>query len=129
MIATRQFAATLAAATVSSGVAAVAFVDESAMGTAVLCAATLSSFNALCALGLAEIGATRKSTKAFFGAVFGGMLARMATTLAGLFVAVRIFHLPIAPFTVTLLGCTAVFTAVETAIWSRQNFSSQVQGS
>ena len=92
-----------------------------------LSAAVLSTGNGLCALLLTDLGARRSSTKAFFGAVFGGMVLRMGTTLGGCVIAIRVFQLPIAPFVATLLTFTALFTAAEVALWSRRNFSPKVQ--
>ena len=94
---------------------------------AVRLSAALATMNGVCALLLAYVGATRKSTKAFFGAVLGGMVLRMATMLGGFMVGLKVLMLPALPFAVALLGYTGLFTAAEVALWSRQNFSSRVQ--
>lgn len=94
--------------------------------TAVLLSALLATLNGIGALGLSLLGARWTSTKAFFGAVFGGMVLRMGLTLAGFGIGLRVLELPEAPFAAALLTFTALFTAAETAVWSRQNFSPRV---
>lgn len=94
--------------------------------TAVLLSALLATLNGIGALCLSLLGARWTSTKAFFGAVFGGMVLRMGLTLAGFGIGLRVLELPEAPFAAALLTFTALFTAAETAVWSRQNFSPRV---
>ncbi|MBP6704153.1 MAG: hypothetical protein KBH14_02935 [Vicinamibacteria bacterium] len=94
---------------------------------AVQLAALIATFNGVGALVLSHVGATRSTNAGFFGAVFGGMVLRMGTTLAGLLIGVKILLLPAVPFAVALLTFTALFTAAEVALWSRQNFSPKVQ--
>jgi len=95
--------------------------------TAVWISALIATGNGLSALALSHLGANRSSTRAFFGAIFGGMALRMGTTLAGCAVGVKVLLLPVAPFAASLLAFTALFTAAEVALWSRQNFSRKVQ--
>ena len=87
----------------------------------------IATANALCALLLAQVGARRPSMKAFFGAIFGGMVLRMASTLGGLLIGAKLFSLPAVPLAAALLTYTALFTAVEVGQWSRQDFSPRVQ--
>ena len=96
---------------------------------AVVFSALIATANAVCALLLSHLGSKRGSMKAFFGAVFGGMVLRMGTTLAGLLVGVKALLLPVLPFAVSLLTFTFVFMAAEVTLWSRQNFSPRVQPS
>ena len=96
---------------------------------AVFVSAFIATGNAQCALLLSHLGMKAGSTKGFFGAVFGGMVLRMATTLSGLLIGVKIFELPALPFAGSLLAFTFVFTAAEVSLWSRQNSSSRVQTS
>ena len=103
--------------------------SDRAAETAVFVSALIATFNALGALLLTHIGSKRDSTKAFFGAVFGGMVLRMGTTLTGLLIGIKVLLLPALPFAVALLAFTGVFTAAEVTLWSRQNFSSRVQPS
>ncbi len=97
--------------------------------TAVLFAALLATVNAMCALLLSHIGATRRSTKAFFGAVLGGMLFRMGVTLAGFMIGLKVLLLPPAALAAALLTYTGLFTGAEVMLWSRQDFSRPVQTS
>jgi hypothetical protein len=95
--------------------------------TAVLFSALLATVKGIGALALSHLGARWSSTKAFFGAVFGGMVLRMGLTLAGFVIGLRVLQLPEAPFAAALLAFTALFTAAETVVWSRQNFSPRVR--
>ena len=115
-------------AAVSSLVVAGLLSDLSAE-TAVFLAAFLATGNALCALLLSHIGVNRRSTKAFFGAILGGMLFRMAATLGGFWIGLQILLLPAGPFAVALLTYTGLFIAAEVSLWSRQDFSTRVQTS
>jgi hypothetical protein len=106
---------------------ATGLLSDPAAKAAVLFSAVLTTGNGLCALLLSHIGSKRSSMKAFFGAVFGGMVLRMGTTLAGLAVGLKVLLLPAFPLAVALLAFTGLFTAAEVALWSRQNFSPRVQ--
>jgi hypothetical protein len=94
--------------------------------TAVLFSALLATVNGIGALALSHFGARWSSTKAFFGAVFGGMVLRMGLTLAGFVIGLKVLDLPEVPLAAALLTFTALFTAAETAVWSKQNFSPRV---
>jgi len=118
------FAMTVFAA--ASCVLAVGFSTDRGAETSVLFSALLATVNGIGALALSHLGSRWSSTKAFFGAVFGGMVLRMGLTLAGFVIGLRVLHLPEAPFAAALLTFTALFTAAETAVWSRQNFSPRV---
>ena len=101
--------------------------SDSSAETAVFVSALIATGNGLCALLLTHLGSRRGSTKAFFGAIFGGMALRTGTTLAGLLVGVKVLLLPALPFAAALLTFTGVFTAAEVTLWSRQTFSPRVQ--
>lgn len=101
--------------------------SEPAAETAVLLSALLATLNALCALLLSHIGARGHSMKGFLGAVLGGMLLRMASTLVGFVIGLKVLLLPALPFTAALLTFTFLFTAAEVALWSRQNLSPRVE--
>jgi hypothetical protein len=108
---------------------ALSLTSDPAAETAFLLSALLAVLNGLSSLLLSHIGARRSSTKGFFGAVFGGMVLRMATTLAGFVMGVKVLLLPAVPFALALLILTGVFTIAEVALWSRQDFSPRVQPS
>lgn len=110
-----------------SGLTATRTFGDSATGNAVAAAASLATFNGLSALALAGVGARQASTKGFFAAVFGGMVLRMAMTLAGFLAGVKLLLLPATSFAVALLVFSGLFTAAEIALWSRQNFSPRTQ--
>jgi branched-subunit amino acid ABC-type transport system permease component len=103
--------------------------SDRAAETAVFVSALIATLNGLCALLLSHLGSKGGSMKAFFGAVFGGMVLRMGTTLAGLLIGVKVLLLPALPFAASLLTFTSVFTAAEVTLWSRQSFSPRVQPS
>ena len=103
--------------------------SDRASELSVFLSALLATANGLCALLLSHFGSRRGTMKAFFGAVFGGMVLRMGTTLAGLLVGVKVLLLPARPFAVSLLTFTSLFTAAEVTLWSKQSFSPRVQPS
>ncbi len=108
-------------------VLATSLAPNPAAETAVLFSAFIATANGLCALLLSHIGSRRRSLKGFFGAVFGGMILRMGTTLGGLGIGLKVLLLPAFPLAVTLLAFIGLFTAAEVTFWSRQNFSPRVQ--
>lgn len=112
-----------------SSLAAAGLISDLSAETAIFFSALLATGNALCALLLSHIGVTRRTTKAFFGAVLGGMLFRMAATLIGFMVGLKILLLPATTFAVALLAYTGLFIAAEVSLWSRQDFSRRVQAS
>jgi hypothetical protein len=103
------------------------FAPNQAFGTAVVYSALLATGNGLLALLLSHVGSKQSSTKAFFGAVLGGMVFRMGVTLGGFVVGLKVLVLPAAPLASGLLAFTACFIAAEVSLWSRQNFSPKVQ--
>ncbi len=111
----------------ASSLIAVRLTSDTAAETAVLFSALLATVNALVALLLSHLGSTRTSTKAFFGAVLGGMLLRMGATLAGFVIGLKVLLLPSITFAAALLTYTGLFIAAEVALWSRQSFSPRVQ--
>ena len=80
--------------------------------------AALALLNALAAYRLV-LWSRGRPTVAFFRAILGGMLVRMAVLLLAVGVALRAFALPAAPFVISLLGHFVVFLALETAVVSR----------
>lgn len=113
----------------ASSLIAAGLTSDVSAETAVFFSALLATGNALCALFLSHVGATRRTTKAFFGAVLGGMIFRMAATLIGFIVGLKVLLLPAATFSVALLAYTGIFIAAEVSLWSRQDFSRRVQTS
>lgn len=116
----------VAIAAIGAIVAARAIDDAPARG-AFFFATTLATFNGVAALALAAIGSRSASTKGFFASVFGGMVARMATSGVGILVAVKFWSLPAVTLAVSFLAFTALFTVFEVALWSRQTFSPRTQ--
>lgn len=103
--------------------------SDAAVETTVFFSALLATVNALCALLLSRVGMMRSSTKAFFGAVLGGMLFRMAATLVGFMIGLKVLLLPPATFAAALLTYTGLFITAEVSLWSRQDFSGRIQTS
>jgi hypothetical protein len=112
-----------------SSLATAALTSDVSVETAVFFSALLATGNALCALVLSHIGMTRRSMRVFLGAVLGGMLFRMAATLIGFVVGLKILLLPASALAVALLTYTALFIAAEVSLWSRRDFSTRVQAS
>lgn len=81
--------------------------------------ALLAGANTLVAYYLA-VWSERRSTKAFFGAVLGGMAARMAVMLGAVVAAVLALRLPSVPLAVSLLGHFALFLALELTLLHRK---------
>jgi len=127
LITSLQLALGLTLFAAGSSLIAVRMSADTAVETAVLFSAVLATANALCSLLLSHLGATRVSTKGFFGAILGGMLLRMGTTLAGFVIGLKVLFLPAVTFAAALLTYTGLFIAAEVALWSRQSFSPRVQ--
>lgn len=85
---------------------------------AAACGAALATLNTLAAYRLVR-WSDGKPTVAFFRAVLGGMLVRMALLLVAVVLALRVAGLPAAPFVVSLLGHFVAFLVLETAVVSR----------
>ncbi len=111
----------------ASGFGIAGLTDNGAIVSAVRFSALVATMNALSALWLTHLGGRRRSTRAFFGAVLGGMLFRMTATLVGFVVGLRLLALPTAALAAALLSYTLLFTGIEIALWSRQSFSPQVR--
>ena len=86
--------------------------------TAAAWGAALAFLNSLAAYRLV-LWSRYRSTAAFFRAILGGMLGRMALLLAAVAVALRAAALSPAPFVVSLLGHFVVLLVLETAVVSR----------
>jgi len=80
--------------------------------------AAVAVLNTLAAYRLVR-WADGKPTVAFFRAVLGGMLARMALLLVAVVLLLRVAGLPTVPFVASLLGHFAAFLVLETAVVSR----------
>ena len=85
---------------------------------AVAFGAALASLNTLAAHAL--VGwAEHRSTKAFMGAVLGGMVGRLALMLAAVVAGVLGLGLPRLPLVVSLLAYFGLFLAIELAVQHR----------
>ena len=80
--------------------------------------AALAVLNTLAAYRLVR-WSDGKPTVAFFRAVLGGMLVRMALLLVAVVLLLRVAGLPTSPFVVSLLGHFVAFLVLETAVVSR----------
>lgn len=129
MVTSLQLASGMTVFAATSCFVASRLTSDTAAATAVFFSAILATVNALCALLLSHIGATRRSLKAFFGAVLGGMLFRIAATLAGFMIGLKVLLLPPGIFAAALLTYTGLFMAAEVSLWSRQDFSRRIQTS
>lgn len=79
----------------------------------------LATANTLAAYALI-VWSEGRPTKAFLGAVLGGMLGRMALMLAAVAACVLYFDLPQVPLTVSLLGYFVFFLILELAVVQRK---------
>ncbi len=86
--------------------------------TAAAGGAALAVLNTLAAYRLV-LWTRDKAAVAFFRAILGGMLVRMAVLLVAVAVALRAAALPATPFVISLLGHFVVFLVLETAVVSR----------
>jgi hypothetical protein len=86
---------------------------------AALAGAALAAANAIAAYGLA-LWAEGRSTTAFFGAVLGGMAARMTALLVAFVAAVRLAELPSTPLAVSLLGHFGAYLVLELGLLHRR---------
>jgi len=82
---------------------------------AVVVGAVLGASNAVAAYALVLWGARRSNT-AFFRALLGGTLGRMALLLAAVVVGIAVFDLPQLPFVASLVGYFFAFLALELAV-------------
>ena len=123
MITPLQLALGMPALSFASYLVTMGLTEDRAIRGAVLFAALIATANGLCALALSRVGAGQQSMKAFFRAIFGGMVVRMGTTLVGFAIGIKVLLLPVVPFAAALLMLTFLFTAAELAVWSRQDFA------
>ena len=84
-----------------------------AFGTAVALANTITAHALV-------VWSSRRSTKAFLGAVLGGMVGRMALMLAAVVAAVLRLGLPKVPLVAALLSYFVAFLVIEIAVLHRQ---------
>lgn len=81
--------------------------------------ALLAGANTLLAYFLA-VWSQQRSTRAFFGAVVGGMAVRMGLMLGAVLVAVLALGFPSVPLAVSLLGHFALFLTLELTFLHRR---------
>jgi len=91
---------------------------EASARLAVFFGAALATLNTLAAHALAA-WSERRSTHAFFAAVLGGMVGRMAIVLAGAVVGMVVLGLPRLPLVVSLLGYFTLFMVMELTVQHR----------
>jgi O-antigen/teichoic acid export membrane protein len=94
--------------------------------TAAAGGAALAVVNALAAYRLV-LWSRDKPTVAFFRAILGGMIVRMAVLLVAVVLALRAAALPAAPFLISLLGHFVVFLVLETAVVSRMSAATRAR--
>jgi cadmium resistance protein CadD (predicted permease) len=87
---------------------------------AALVGALLAAANAIAAYALVVWSSGRSNT-AFFRAVLGGTLGRMAVLLAAVVAAILGLGLPRLPLVASLLGCFAAFLALELVVVHRRS--------
>jgi cellobiose-specific phosphotransferase system component IIC len=85
---------------------------------AILFGAVLAILNTLAAHALTA-WSERRSTQAFFGAVLGGMVGRMALMLAAVVLGVLLLDLPRLPLVVSLLSYYTLFLVMELTVQHR----------
>lgn len=84
--------------------------------------ASLAGLNTIVAYGLV-LWSHSRSTKAFMGAVLGGMLGRMAFLLGAVVAGVGVLDLERIPLVAALLGYFVLFLVVELAVLHRPTTS------
>ena len=92
---------------------------EAPARAAILFGALLATLNTLVSHGLVAWSEGR-STQAFFGAVLGGMLGRMALMLAAVVAGVLLLGLPRLPLVIALLSYFTLFLVMELTVQHRQ---------
>jgi hypothetical protein len=85
---------------------------------AILFGALLAVLNTLAAHALVS-WSERRSTPAFFGAVLGGMVGRMAVMLAAVVLGILLLDLPRLPLVVSLLAYYSLFLVMELTVQHR----------
>jgi hypothetical protein len=78
----------------------------------------LAVVNTLAAHALV-VWSTGRSTKAFLGAILGGMVGRMAVMLGAVLAGALLLGLPILPLSLSLLGYFVLFLVMELTILHR----------
>jgi len=106
----------VAAATLAA--AGLAVPAEAKARAAILFGAGLAILNTLVAHALVS-WSERRSTPAFFGAVLGGMVGRMAVMLAAVIVGVLLLGLPRLPLVASLLAYYTLFLVMELTVQHR----------
>jgi hypothetical protein len=91
---------------------------DTSLRAAILFGAALATLNTLAAHALVAWSAAR-STQAFFGAVLGGMVGRMAVMLAAVVAGVLLLGLPRLPLVISLLSYFSLFLVVELTLQHR----------
>ena len=91
---------------------------DAALRAAILFGALLATLNTLATHALVAWSDGR-STQAFFGAVLGGMVGRMALMLAAVVAGVLALGLPRLPLVVSLLSYFSLFLVMELAVQHR----------
>lgn len=91
---------------------------DAAARVAIFFGAALATLNTLAAHGLVS-WSERRSTQAFFAAVLGGMLGRMAFMLAALVLGVLVLDLPRLPLVASMLGYFTLFLVLELTVQQR----------
>jgi len=91
---------------------------DGALRAAILFGALVATANTLASHGLVAWSAGR-STHAFFGAVLGGMVGRMALMLGAVVAGVLLLGLPRVPLVVSLLSYFGLFLVMELTVQHR----------
>jgi hypothetical protein len=91
---------------------------ETKARAAIVFGALLAILNTLVAHSLVS-WSERRSTPAFFGAVLGGMVGRMAVMLAAVITGVLLLGLPRLPLVVSLLAYYTLFLVMELTVQHR----------
>ena len=106
--------------TVAATLAAVGLLApaDAPLRAAILYGALLATANTLVSHGLVA-WSERRSTHAFFGAVLGGMIGRMALLLAAVVAGVLLLGLPRLPLVTSLLSYFSLFLVIELTVQHR----------
>ncbi len=92
--------------------------SEAPVRMAMAFGAALATLNTLAAHALVS-WSERRSTTAFLGVVFGGMLGRLALMSAAVLMGVLVLGLPRLPLVVSLLGYFVIFLILELTVQHR----------
>lgn len=120
-----RFALIVAAAVLGSlGLVLPALPLDASARWAALLGAALAGLNALAAYALV-VWASGRSNVAFFRAVLGGMLGRMAFLLLAVLLAVLVLGVPRLPLVISLLAYFVLLLAFELAVVHRRTEAQQ----